>query len=198
MESLHHLFPLKSYFHFRFRGRHLSFRCRAMSDNVGIVILGSGVVENVEVAYRIASLCLSIQQLCQHACLASAILEFACRWACHVTNFQRLGFFLVQYCVGNCFEQRQCFVNDFEWFCDWVNAIFSKNAIFIGFFPIIAQSRDRKCKFLYTFREGSSRWTKWYITLVDTLPNKNVRGGRNPPPPPCTFAWPRLTCTCEC
>mgnify|MGYP003413029879 CR=1 FL=1 len=58
-----------------------------------------------------------------------------------------------------------------------------KNAIFIGFFPIIAQSRDRKCKFLYTFREGSSRWTKWYITLVDTLPNKNVRGGRNPPPP---------------
>ena len=100
-------------------------------------------------------------------------------------QFSALGFFLVQYCVGNCFEQRQCFVNDFEWFCDWVNAIFSKNAIFIGFFPIIAQSRDRKCKFLYTFREGSSRWTKWYITLVDTLPNKNVRGGgRNPPPPP--------------
>ena len=74
-------------FYFRFRGRHLSFRCRAMSDNVGIVILGSGVVENVEVAYRIASLCLSIQQLCQHACLASAILKFACRSTCHVTNF---------------------------------------------------------------------------------------------------------------
>jgi hypothetical protein len=127
-------------FYFRFRSRHLSFRCRPMSDNIGNVIFGSGilenvgvavgipspsvsaqklfplpvswptfefpmsgnvgfvilesgVVENVEVANRIASLCLSIQHLCQHACLASAILKFACRSTCHVTNFKSLGFF---------------------------------------------------------------------------------------------------------
>jgi len=56
---------------------------------------------------------------------------------------------------------------------------------FLGFFPIIAQSRDRKCGFLYDFREGSSRWTQRYITvyLRDPLPNKNVRGGGIRPPP---------------
>ena len=45
--SLRHLFPFKSYFYFRFRGRHLSFRCRPMLGNVGSAICRSGVVENV-------------------------------------------------------------------------------------------------------------------------------------------------------
>ena len=31
--------------HFRFRGRHLSFRCRPMSNNVGSVIFRSGMAE---------------------------------------------------------------------------------------------------------------------------------------------------------
>ena len=107
-KSLHHLFPFKNYFHFRFRGRH----CRLpMSDNVFSVIFESGVVDNVAPAYRIASLSLSIQTLCVHACLASAILKFACHSTYNVTNFTHLWVFSssVGYCVDNCFEQRQCF-----------------------------------------------------------------------------------------
>jgi hypothetical protein len=50
-------------FHFRFRGRHLSFRCRPMSDNVGSVIFRLGVVENVGVAVGIASPSISVQTL---------------------------------------------------------------------------------------------------------------------------------------
>ena len=50
-------------FYFRFRGRHLSFRCRPMSDNVGSVIFGSGMVENVGVAVGIASKSVSVQKL---------------------------------------------------------------------------------------------------------------------------------------
>ena len=50
-------------FHFRFRGRHLSYRCRSMSDNVGSVIFESGMVENVGVAVGIASPYISVQQL---------------------------------------------------------------------------------------------------------------------------------------
>jgi len=141
-------------FHFRFRDRHLNFRCRLMSsnvgsakfgscrlenvgvavgiaspsvsvqklfplpvpwptfwfldarpisDNVGSVIFQSGVVENVASAYRIASLCLSIQKLCVHACLASAILKFACRSTCHVTNFTHLWVFSSPVLCGQLF-----------------------------------------------------------------------------------------------
>ncbi len=41
-------------FHFRFRGRHLSFRCWPMSANVGTVIFGSGLIENVGVAVEVS------------------------------------------------------------------------------------------------------------------------------------------------
>ncbi len=61
--SIQKLFPLPvsiSDFHFRFRDRHLSFRCRLMTDNVGSAIFGSGVVENVGVAVGIASLTLAV------------------------------------------------------------------------------------------------------------------------------------------
>jgi len=148
LKSLRHLFPFKSYFHFRFplpfRGRHLRFWCRPMSGCFGSVISKSGMVENMGVAveiaspyvsvqmlfplpvpwqtlclpdiglcrtmsavsyssralskiwpiaYRLASLCLSIQKLCVHACFSSAILKFACRSTCHVTNFTHLWVF---------------------------------------------------------------------------------------------------------
>ena len=52
-----------SYFHFRFRDRNLSFRCRLMSDTVGSAIFGSGVVENVGVTVGIASLTLALRVL---------------------------------------------------------------------------------------------------------------------------------------
>jgi len=137
LEQLRRLFPFKSCLHIRFRGRHLHYRCRPMSNNVSSVIFGSGMVENVgiaigiaspsvsvqklfplpvslptfelpmsanvgqcrqchiqvghgrkcRIAYRIASLSLPVQKLCFHACLASAILKFARRSTCHVTNF---------------------------------------------------------------------------------------------------------------
>ncbi len=41
-------------FHFRFRGRHMRFRCWPTSGHVGSVIYKSGMVENVEVAVDIA------------------------------------------------------------------------------------------------------------------------------------------------
>ena len=50
-------------FYFRFRGPHLGFLCRLMSDNVGSVIIRSGVVENVGVAVGIASKSVSVQKL---------------------------------------------------------------------------------------------------------------------------------------
>jgi len=68
-------------------------RCRSISDNVGGFIFRSGVVENMASVYRIPSLCLSIQKLCVHACVASAILKFACRSTCHVTSFTHLWVF---------------------------------------------------------------------------------------------------------
>ena len=191
-------------------GRHPNFecseadivgsRCRPMSENVGSVIFESGVVENVGVAYRIASLCLFIQKLCKLACLASATLKF--HVARHVTwsILSAFGFLLVQYCVDNCFEQRQYFVNVFEWFCGWVNAIFSKMPILYGFSLLSPSHVTGNVDFFNMIREGSSTWTKRYITLADMLPNKNVRRGGFRPHPPCTFAWQKLTCrpTCEC
>ncbi len=63
LESLRRLFPFKSYFHFRFRGRQVRFRCRPMWDNVGGVKFGSGMVENVGVAIGIASPSVSVQKL---------------------------------------------------------------------------------------------------------------------------------------
>ena len=50
-------------FHFRFRGRQVRFRRRPMSDNVGGVKFGSGMVENVGVAVGIASPTVSVQKL---------------------------------------------------------------------------------------------------------------------------------------
>ena len=50
-------------FYFRFRGRHFSFRCRTMSDNVGSVIFESGMVENMGVAGEIALLSCPSQRL---------------------------------------------------------------------------------------------------------------------------------------
>ena len=64
MESLRNLFPFKSYFHFRFLLPVLwpTFEF-PMSDNVGSVIFGSGMVENVGVAVGIASKSVSVQKL---------------------------------------------------------------------------------------------------------------------------------------
>jgi len=69
LKSLRQLPPFKRYFylrfHFRFRDRHFSYRCRLMSpmlDNVGSVIFGSGMVENVGVAVGIASPSISVQK----------------------------------------------------------------------------------------------------------------------------------------
>ncbi len=63
MESFHHLFPFKSYFHFRFLGRHLSFRCRPMSGRDPSAISKSDMVDNVGVAVGIASPYVSVQKL---------------------------------------------------------------------------------------------------------------------------------------
>ena len=98
-------------------------------------------------------------------------------------QFSALGFFSSAVLCGQLLWTKAMFCKRL-----WVILRLSKCNIlrkchFYRVFPIIAQSRDRKCKFLYTFREGSSRWTKWYITLVDTLPNKNVRGGAESAPP---------------
>ena len=64
MESLQNLFPFKSYFNFRFllpvSWQTFEF---PMSDNVGSVVIGSGMVENVEVAVGIASKSVSVQKL---------------------------------------------------------------------------------------------------------------------------------------
>ena len=56
-------FIFTSGFYFRFRSRHFSFRCRPMSDNIGNVIFGSGILENVGVAVGIASPSVSAQKL---------------------------------------------------------------------------------------------------------------------------------------
>ena len=66
-------------FYFRFRGRHLSFRCRPMSDNVGSVIFWSGMVENVGVAAETASKSISVQKLFLLPVLVAAISNFGCR-----------------------------------------------------------------------------------------------------------------------
>ncbi len=50
-------------FHFRFRDRHLSYRCCPMSGRVGSGISKSGMVENVGVAVAIASPSVSVQKL---------------------------------------------------------------------------------------------------------------------------------------
>ncbi len=50
-------------FHFRCRGRHLSFRYRLMSVRVGSVISKSGMVDNVGVAVEIASPSVCVQTL---------------------------------------------------------------------------------------------------------------------------------------
>ena len=50
-------------FNFRFRCRHLSFRCLPTSDRVGSVISKSGMDENIGVAVAIASLSVSVQNL---------------------------------------------------------------------------------------------------------------------------------------
>ena len=50
---------------FRFRGRHLSCRCRLMSDNVGSVIFGLGIVGKVGEAIGIASPSVAFQKLFQ-------------------------------------------------------------------------------------------------------------------------------------
>ena len=50
-------------FYFRFRGRHLSFPCRPMSDNVDNVIFGSGILENMGVAVEIALKSVSVHKL---------------------------------------------------------------------------------------------------------------------------------------
>ncbi len=67
MESLRHLFSFKvistSGFHFRFCGRQVRFLRRPMSDNVGGVKFGSGMVENVGVGFGIALSSVSIQKL---------------------------------------------------------------------------------------------------------------------------------------
>ncbi len=63
MASLRHQLPFEMYFDFLFHGRHLSFRCRLMSDNVSSVIFGSGMIENVRVAVGIASPSVSVQKL---------------------------------------------------------------------------------------------------------------------------------------
>ncbi len=60
--------------------------CRTMSA----VSYSSRALPTIWRQYRIAYICLSIQKLCVHACLASAILKFACRSTCHVTNFTHL------------------------------------------------------------------------------------------------------------
>ncbi len=63
MESLRHLFPFKSYFHFRFPlpVSWPTFEL-PMSDNVGSVIFGSGMVENVGVVVGIASPSVTVQK----------------------------------------------------------------------------------------------------------------------------------------
>ncbi len=50
-------------FHFRFRGRHLRFRCRPRWDNDGSAMFGSGILENVGVAVEIALPSVSVQKL---------------------------------------------------------------------------------------------------------------------------------------
>ena len=52
-----------SAFHFRFRGRHIRFRCWSRSGRVGSVISKTGMVENVGVAVGIASPSVSVQML---------------------------------------------------------------------------------------------------------------------------------------
>ncbi len=52
-----------SAFHFRFRDRHIRFRCWSRSGSVGSVISKTGMVENVGVAVGIASPCVSVQKL---------------------------------------------------------------------------------------------------------------------------------------
>ena len=90
----------------------VGFRCRLMPDNVGSVIFETGVVKNLgvayRIAYRIASLCLYIQKLCLHVCLTSAILKFACRSTCHVTNFTHVWVFSTEVLLVPLFGQRPC------------------------------------------------------------------------------------------
>jgi len=66
------------------------FRCRQISDNVGSVIFDSGVVGKCGSNSVTMSFHSKVMSDCLHACLASAILEFACRSTCHVTNFTRV------------------------------------------------------------------------------------------------------------
>ena len=69
LESLCRRFPFKSYFHFRLCRRHFEFPtltdvgpCRPMSAYVGSDTGRSVVFENVEVAFAIVSLSLSVHK----------------------------------------------------------------------------------------------------------------------------------------
>ena len=66
METLRHVFPFKSYFHFRFPFP-VSWQTLAfpMSADIGSVISKSGMVENVGVAVGIASPCVFVVKLFQ-------------------------------------------------------------------------------------------------------------------------------------
>ncbi len=70
LKSLCRRFPFKSYFHFRLCRRHFELPtlidvgpCRPMSAYVGSDTRSSVVFENVEVAFAIESLSLSVQKL---------------------------------------------------------------------------------------------------------------------------------------
>ncbi len=66
MESLRHTFSFKSYFNFRFPlAVSWSTFDLPISDNVGSVTFGSGMVENAGIAVGVASTYVSVQNLFQ-------------------------------------------------------------------------------------------------------------------------------------
>ena len=90
----------------------------------------------------------------------------------------------MQYGLGNCFEQRQCFCNVSEWYCVSVNVIFEKTPFLYGFPPLSpshvtgnATSVHRWIeliktkKMVYHYRGSHARWLR------------SEGGGQNLPPP---------------
>ena len=87
----------------------------------------------------------------------------------------------------NCFEQRQCFCNASERYCVSVNVIFSKNAIFKWFSPIIAQSRDRKRDFFTPLDRAHQDEENGISLSRIECKMAEIRGGVESTPP-CAFA----------
>ena len=92
---------------------------------------------------------------------------------------------------GNVF----CYMS--EWYCVSVNAISKENAVFKGFSPIIAQSRDRKRDF-FTPLDRAQQGEENGISLSRiACTMAQIRGGCRictPPPSLYAFAWPKLNC----